>query len=83
MHRVGTRGGVDTDNICSVGTDGTVTPGSAAVVGDVCTITATAHHNGYAPTPVSSVALTLQGSFDSLTWATFPTSATVGIQLSI
>ena len=80
---VGTRSGVNTDDICSVGTDGTVAPESAAMVGDVCTITASAHHNGYAPAAVPSVALTLQGSFDSLTWAAFPMTGTVGSTITL
>ena len=80
---VGIRGGVDTDDVCSVGTDGVVTPGSSALAGDVCTITATAHHNGYASASAPPVTLTIQGSFDSLTWASFPTTATVGVNINL
>ena len=80
---VGTREGVSTDDICSVGSDGTVAPEGAAMVGDVCTVIATAHHNGYDPAPVPPVVLTLKGRFDSLAWAMFPSTGTVGVDVNL
>ena len=79
----GTRAGVGTDDICSVGADGSVSPESAAVVGDVCTVSATAHLNGYADASPSPVVLTVKGEFDSLTWSSFPHSATVGNDIDL
>ena len=80
---LGTRNGVRTNNICSVGVDGSVTLGGSAVVGDVCTVSAMAHHNGYATASPPSVSLTVKAELDSLTWTSFPSSATVGVEINL
>ena len=79
----GTRSGASTDNICSVDEDGSVTPGSAAVSGDICTVSAIAHHNGYATASPPSAILIVKEVFDSVTWDSFPASATVGVNIDL
>ena len=58
-------------------------PGTAALVGDTCEVTATVDANGYTAASASVVTLTVKDTFDSLAWSTFPTSATVGVDIDL
>ena len=76
---VGKRGGTETPDICSVDKNtGTISVGSAAVATDTCEITASAVAHGYTDASAPAVTLTVKTGFDSLTWANFPTSGSVG-----
>ena len=79
----GKRDGFTTENICTVDEKGTVVPGSDAMSGDKCEITATATANGYANENASVIVLTVKATFQSLAWDTFPTSGTVGTPIDL
>ena len=74
---------VEVEDVCSVDAAGTVTPGSAAQAGDTCEIVATASAAGYNDGVAEAVELTLKDTLNSLTWAGFPTEATVGVPLNL
>ena len=81
---VGKRGGSEASDICSIDVDtGEVTPGTAAVAGDTCEVTAIANANGYAEARATAVELTVKTGFTSIAWNSFPTSATVGVSVDL
>ena len=84
---VGKRSGSVPDpaqDICSVdGATGAVSEGADAAAGDTCEITARAAAPGYQPTDAPAVTLTLKDTFSSLAWASFPTTAAVGVNVDL
>ena len=81
----GVRSGDVTEDICSVDANtGVVIPGAAAMAGDTCKIYASVVAPGYeAKEGMTPTELTLKEFFESLTWASFPTEATVGVDINL
>ena len=74
----GYRDGNGEPGICTVDErDGTVTPGAQSAWGDACDVIATANVPGYDSKRVT-VRLPVHDVFDSVEWASFPTSGEVG-----
>ena len=72
------------EDVCSIDeNNGTLTPGSAIAQGDFCEVVATAHASGYESKAAPVVPVTVNDTFASLTWGTFPSSGTVGVPIAL
>ena len=72
------------EDVCSIDDNsGALTPGSMVAQGDFCEVVATVHAPGYVSKAADVVKVLVNDTFASLTWVNFPSSGTVGTDISL